>query len=125
MLQTPKLSPQTADIYYNDIYQCMLERNYRVVVCYGARDTGKSYFVGGQYIPIKMLNDPYFRGVGIRNTYVSLKDSVYAEISDGFNVMDEAFNFKLGELIKKTKSPLEISVPHKKIKCYLGAWTIL
>jgi phage terminase large subunit len=94
----------------------MLERNYRVVVCYGARDTGKSYFVGGQYIPIKMLNDPYFRGVGIRNTYVSLKDSVYAEISDGFNVMDEAFNFKLGELIKKTKSPLEISVPHKKNK---------
>lgn len=90
-------------IEVNPIYYYMLESKARVIINYGGRDSGKSYFTGGQYVPIAMLNEHYFRGVGIRKTYASIKDSVFAEIEDGIDVcqIDSQFSF--------IKSPLEIT----------------
>ena len=91
------------DHFINDIYYYALETNARAIVLYGGRDSGKSYFVGGQYIPIKMMQEPYFRGAAIRKTYASLKDSVFTEILDGIEV------FGVSNQFSSTKSPLEIS----------------
>lgn len=91
------------DIVVNDIYMHMLQKKYRVIICYGGRDSGKSFFIGGQYIPFRMLNNKYFRGVCIRDTYASLKDSCYQEILDGVYSMDLQQHFRF------LKSPLEIN----------------
>jgi phage terminase large subunit len=90
------------DVQVNNIYFHILQSKARVIISYGGRDSGKSYFQGGQYTPLSMLNEPYFRGVGIRRTANSIKDSVYTEIIDGISEM------KLSELFKTTKTPLEI-----------------
>ena len=88
----------------NDIYlNHALESNARAIVLYGGRDSGKSYFVGGQYLPIKMIQEPYFRGAAIRKTYASLKDSVFMEVTDGIET------FGVSEQFAAIKSPLEIS----------------
>lgn len=73
-------------------------------------DSGKSFFTGGQYIPLAMLSEPYFRGVGMRKTLTSIKDSVYAEIVDGINQLGAGTQFNA------IKSPLEISSKTNKNK---------
>lgn len=92
-----------SDIYVNDIYYHILNSKARVIINYGGRDSGKSYFTGGQYIPLAMIQEKYFRGVGIRNTFASIKDSVYAEINDGISELGQDDNFT------SIKSPMEIS----------------
>lgn len=89
-------------IFINDIYYHILESKARVIINYGGRDSGKSYFTGEQYIPIAMINEPQFRGVCIRKTYNSLKDSVFTEVVDGIeNIdMEHYFQYKI--------SPMEI-----------------
>jgi len=90
--------------YINDVYYYhVLETKARAIVLYGGRDSGKSYFVGGQYVPLMMMKEPYFRGACIRKTYASLKDSVYAEVLDGISTFGVDDEFRL------IKSPLEIS----------------
>lgn len=92
-----------ADIYVNDINYHILNTDARVIVNYGGRDSGKSYFTGGQYIPISMLQEDHFRGVTVRKTYTSNKDSTYKEILDGIEDMDQDGAFSA------IKSPLEIT----------------
>ena len=99
------------DIEYNDIYSHIVETDARVIVNYGGRDSGKSYFVGGQYFPMMMMQDGYFRGMVVKKTYTSCKDSVFKEITDGITVMEQDHNFN------SLKSPLEI-------KCKNGNTTI-
>lgn len=92
-----------SDIAVNDLYYYALNAKARAIVLYGGRDSGKSYFVGGQYIPIAMIREPNFRGVGIRKTYASIKDSIYTEILDGVEMMDVSDEFS------NIKNPMEIS----------------
>lgn len=92
-----------ADIAVNDIYYYALESKARIIVMYGGRDSGKSFFAGGQYIPLAMLQEPNFRGVGIRKTYASIKDSIYTEILDGIEMMGVYDQFN------NIKNPMEIS----------------
>ena len=92
------------NIAVNDIYMHVLkEHGCSIVINYGGRDSGKSYFTGGQYIPLHMEQDKYFRGVCVRRTYASLKDSCYQEITDGIVNMGLAYRFE-----KPGVSPLEI-----------------
>jgi len=86
----------------NDIYKHILKSKARVIINYGGRDSGKSFFSGGQYVPLCMATEDYFRGVAIRKTYVSNKDSTFTEIKDGIDVLG------LGKTLKSIKSPLEI-----------------
>lgn len=82
------------NVYVNDIYYHILNSKARVIINYGGRDSGKSFFVGGQYIPLAMIREKSFRGVGIRKTMNSIKDSVYTEITDGIEDMGQWDNFK-------------------------------
>ena len=91
-----------SDIFVNDINYHILNTDARVIIDLGGRDSGKSYFVGGQYIPLRMLKDKNFRGVSIRKTYASLKDSCYQEIVDGIETMGIENEFGM------IKQPLEI-----------------
>lgn len=50
-----------------------------------------------------MINEKYFRGVTIRKTYTSNKDSTYKEILDGIDMLGQNRNFT------PIKSPLEIN----------------
>jgi len=103
-----------SDIYVNDVYYHILNSKARVIINYGGRDSGKSFFTGGQYIPISMINDPYFRGVGLRKTYASIKDSVFMEIEDGIDMLDHNHVFKF------TKQPLEIEHKNKNKMIFRG-----
>ena len=91
-----------AKVEYNPIYSHVFESKARVLNLFGGRDSGKSFFIGGQYIPIMMNNEKYFRGVVIRKTYASLKDSVYQEIKDGMEQIGISSYFEYNV------SPLEI-----------------
>lgn len=91
-----------SDIYVNDLNYHILNSKAKIIINYGGRDSGKSFFVGGQYTPLAMETEPYLRGVAIRKTYASLKDSVFQEIMDGVEVMGLSHKFN------GTKSPLEI-----------------
>lgn len=91
------------DISYNDIYQYVIESKDRVIIIYGGRDSGKSFFVGGQYLPLKMIETPGIRIVAMRDTYASCKDSVYKEILDGIASLND-----LSSQFSTTKQPLEI-----------------
>jgi phage terminase large subunit len=90
------------DIEYNNIYSYIVESKARVIVAYGGRDGGKSYFVGGQYFPLMMMQKEYFRGMVVKKTYTSCKDSVFEEITDGITTMKQDHNFN------SIKSPLEV-----------------
>lgn len=92
-----------ADIKINPIYNHILQTDARVVILYGGRDTGKSYFVGDQFIPLQMMQSDYFRGVCVRKTYASLKDSCFQEVIDGIEEMG------MSEYFKVNKSPQEIN----------------
>ena len=91
------------NVEVNDLFFHILQSKARVIISYGGRDSGKSFFQGGQYTPLAMLNEPYLRGVGIRKTFNSIKDSVYTEIVDGINSME------VNHLFNPTKTPLEIN----------------
>lgn len=83
----------SVDIHVNDLFFHVLNSKARVIVNYGGRDSGKSFFTGGQYIPLAMLQEKYFRGVGIRKTLTSTRDSVYTEIKDGITLLEQDKNF--------------------------------
>ena len=91
------------DTFVNDIYYYALESKARVIVLYGGRDSGKSYFAGGQYIPIAMSQEDYFRGVTVRKVGNTHKDSTYTEILDGVEALG------IDDEFESIKSPLEIT----------------
>ena len=92
------------DVYINDIYYHILYSDATVIINYGGRDSGKSYFVGGQYLPLRMHQDEYFRGICVRKTYASLKDSCYQEVLDGIKHMGMEAVYQ-----KPLRTPMEIT----------------
>jgi len=100
-IKPPDIKIELKDI--NPIYHHVLKTEARVIINYGGRDSGKSFFTGGQYIPLCMATEKYFRGIAIRKTYTSSKDSTFTEIKDGIEQM------KLQEQFSVIKSPLEIT----------------
>lgn len=90
------------EVEYNPIFAHAIELRARALILYGGRDSGKSYFVGAQYIPYFMLTEPQTRACVVRETYTSCKDSVYQEIVDGIAKLN------LEKYFICTKSPLEI-----------------
>lgn len=94
------------DVYINDVFYHILDSKDRAVISCGGRDSGKSYF-SGQHIPLLMQSEKYFRGIAIRETYTSLKDSVYQEMLDGIH------DLGLESIFKSTVSPLKIENKNK------------
>lgn len=102
------------DLYVNDIYNYIWNTKARVIINYGGRDSGKSYFVGGQYFPIMMLKEKYFRGMVVKKTYTSCKDSVYKEITDGIKAIEHEQHFN------NIQSPLEIRCSNGNTTIFRG-----
>ena len=90
----------------NPIYRHIAKTDAEIIICYGGRDSGKSYYVGGQLIPSMMMKDEYFRGVCVRKTYTSLKDSCYQEVIDGL------FAARQMDKFNATINPLRIEHMH-------------
>lgn len=91
------------NVEYNPVYSYCFTTKARILVLYGGRDSGKSYFVGAQYLPYFLLTDPNTRACVLRQTYASCKDSVYQEIVDGIEALGLSHRFTC------TVSPLEIA----------------
>lgn len=91
------------DIEINKIYNYLFTTDARVIVLYGGADSGKSYVVGGQYIPIMLLKKEYLRAMLIRQTYSSTKDSVFQEVMDGIQNYD--FPITSTETYRKFTAP--------------------
>lgn len=96
------------ELEYNEIYSYMFETDARVIVLVGGADSGKSYFVGDQYIPYCMMKEEYFRGLMTRKYATSIKDSVFQEIVDGIETDDAE------HLFRTTVSPMEIKYKKNK-----------
>jgi len=77
----------------------------RYLVMYGGRGSGKSVTAARKII-YKLISENYFKGVCVRKTYNTLKDSCYETIKAEIEYLglSELFNFKL--------SPLEIETIH-------------
>ena len=73
----------------NEVYKHVLNSDARIIVCYGGRDSGKSYFVGGQYIPHLICGEGYFRGAAIRKVGATHRDSCLQEVLDGIDMIAE------------------------------------
>lgn len=86
----------------NDIYKYILKSKARVIINYGGRDSGKSFFTGGQYIPMALHYEKYMRGIAIRKTYISNRDSTLTEIKDGVELLG------FGNKIQTLTSPYEV-----------------
>ena len=86
----------------NKIYKHIAQTDAKIIICYGGRDSGKSYFVGGQWIPGLMTQPDYFRGVCVRRFYSEHKGSCFDEVVDGIGVMGRDNDFNV------TKSPYQI-----------------
>lgn len=92
----------------NEIYKHILETDARIVVCYGGRDSGKSYFVGGQYVPHMLCGEEKFRGMAVRKVHATHRDSCYMEVLDGLETIYEEGAEKKDEQYKAIYSPMEI-----------------
>ena len=75
------------NIEVNPIYYRVLTTRARVVVLFGGADSGKSFFIGRQYIPLMLLSQEHFKCLAVRKTEVSIADSSFAEIVDGIEAM--------------------------------------
>jgi len=73
----------------NRVYRHVLATDARIIICYGGRDSGKSYFVGGQYIPALLCGGEYFRGAAIRKVGATHRDSCLQEALDGIDMLAE------------------------------------
>ena len=100
-VKVPDIKIKVEDV--NPIYHHVLNSEARVIISFGGRDSGKSFFTGGQYIPLCMSAEKYFRAVAVRKTYTSSKDSTFTEIRDGIEALGIQEDFSI------IKSPLEIT----------------
>lgn len=81
------------DMPINDVYlKYVIPSKARVIVLFGGADSGKSYFVGAQYIPLAMMSKDYFRGMLVRKYATSIRNSVFTEVIDGISNLDEVSN---------------------------------
>lgn len=100
---------ENEEFLLNKIYKSAINSDCKVFIIYGGRDTGKSYFVGGQWIPTLMHSLPYFRGVCIRETYASLKDSCFLKFGMEFKLLSWKRILKLQNLLWKLIILMEIN----------------
>ena len=91
----------------NEKFLPLIKDDSRYLILYGGRGSSKSDFVS-KLIIYKMLNDSKFRGLLIRNTFSTIKDSSYESVKKA------VYEMGLDELFKFTIAPLEIS-------CHNGA----
>lgn len=95
-----------SDDLFLDKYKPYIENKDRFLVLWGGRDSGKSIFAAQKQI-LECLYMPYFRGILVKKTYESIKDSQYQTIKDLIHEyeLDDYFHF--------TQNPLMIT-------CYNG-----
>ena len=86
----------------NDTFIPLWDNKDRYLVMYGSRGSSKSDFIA-TLIVIKMLTDSYFKGIAIRKTFDSIRDSSYGNI---LKIIDR---YNLSALFNCTKVPLEIN----------------
>lgn len=86
---------------YNEKFIPLDSDNSNIVLLYGGRGSGKSHSTASKLVR-KMLKQPFFRGVLLRATYESIKDSQYKLIKDVVHAwgLQHLFTFNV--------SPLEI-----------------
>ena len=86
---------------FDDIRERIEKVKPRYVILYGGRGSSKSDFTA-KYLIYKCLTDNYFRGILVRNTYNTIKDSQYQTIKDII------FDLGLQDLFEFKLNPLEI-----------------
>lgn len=92
--------PQLSKLINNKFKELWNNKD-RYLILYGSRGSSKSDFIAFLII-YKMLNDKYFKGLAIRNTYESIRESSYATV---LKVIDR---LGLQQFFKITSSPLKI-----------------
>ena len=85
----------------NDRFRELWNNKDRYLILYGSRGSSKSDFIALMII-YRMLNDKYFKGLAIRNTYEGIRESSYATI---LKIIDR---YGLEPFFKVTSSPLKI-----------------
>ena len=86
----------------------------RYTVLWGGRGSSKSVTAARKAI-LKMVSEPWFKGVCIRKTFNTLKDSCFADIKE------EVETLGLSELFTFTRSPLEIRCESGAVMLFRGA----
>lgn len=86
---------------YLPVYQKILDCEDDIILLWGGRDSGKSYYIASRLIE-KCLSADYFRCVLVRKTFESIKDSQWQTIKDIVT------DWGLESLFKFTESPLAI-----------------
>src|SRR6056297_219798 len=89
------------DSVYLPCYQKIRESNADVKLYWGGRDSGKSYNIALEWIE-KCLTADYFRGILIRKTFASIRDSQYDLLKSII------YDYGLDDLFTFTAAPLEI-----------------
>ncbi len=98
----------------NEVYRHIVDTDARIVICYGGRDSGKSYFVGGQYIPGLLCSGEYFRGAAVRKVFATHRDSCYQEVADGVDTLSELEEARQERLQKNARQRANRKI--KKLK---------
>jgi phage terminase large subunit len=92
--------PAWSDII-NEKFLQLVDNRDRYLILYGGRGSSKSDFVAKRLI-YRMLTEPYFRYILVRNNYNSIKESSYQTIKDII------YDLGLQNLFEFKLSPLEI-----------------
>ena len=84
----------------NPTYRPALGTQDRMIVLYGGADSGKSYFAGGQLLPLWHTTQSGHKTLVVRKVANTLRNSVYAELVDGIHAMgwEEQFRFTSSQL---------------------------
>lgn len=87
---------------FNKKHYPLLDNQDRIVICWGGRDSGKSWDTALKLV-IKCLRQPYFKCILVRKRYNWIKDSSYEQIKKCIyhHNLERLFHFK--------QSPLEIT----------------
>lgn len=85
----------------NKAFHWLLKDNSQIILLYGGRGSSKSHSVAVRLI-LKCLSQPYFKGVLLRQTFESIKDSQWTDIK---SIIE---SWGLGHLFSFNVSPLEI-----------------
>ncbi len=96
-----KWGPEEWSNITNDVYLPYTDNLDRILILWGGRASGKSDFISKKIIYL-MLKEPYFRGILIRNTFATIKDSQYQTVKD--NIIE----LGLESLFEFTVNPLQI-----------------
>lgn len=101
------------DVVINDKYIPYLNRDERYQIFYGGSGSGKSHFIATNLV-LELFNETKTLMV-VRNTFTSIRDSVYSEIVQALQRMD------LYHLVKVYKSTFDIEFPNGSKIIFKGA----